>query len=140
MTVAFLKNLCGSRMRLHPPATKESMQEIEQRLGIKLPDQYIDFMLETNGCEGMVGDHDNSFLMIWPAEKIIQLNDGHLANRFNLGLIYFGSDGGGMAYAFDIRDYTTPIVEIPFESIHADDARFCGRTFTEFLQYLAKRT
>ncbi|MDA8146762.1 MAG: hypothetical protein M0Z27_11975, partial [Thermaerobacter sp.] len=95
-------------------------------------------MLEANGGEGMIGD--NSYLVIWPAEQIIQLNEAYSVNEFTPGLVYFGSDGGGMAYAFDTKDDRTRIVELPFESIHAEDAKFCGQTFTEFLQYLHTRT
>ena len=119
------------------PTTREVMEEAETQLRIKLPDQYMDFMLESNGAEGNVGD--KSYLAIWSAEQIVQLNEAYAVNEFTPGLVYFGSDGGGIAYAFDNRAEGTPIVEFPFESIHVEDAKLCGNTFVEFLKYLYNR-
>jgi hypothetical protein len=120
------------RMDLNPPTTEEFLKDVEVKLGIRLPDQYKEFMLESNGAEGNVGT--NSYLAIWPIEQIVQLNEEYAVNEFTPGLVYFGSDGGGMAYAFDNRVKETPIVEFPFESINIEDAKLCGNTFNEFLQ------
>lgn len=120
-------------MELNQPTSRDVLTDVESKLGIKLPDQYISFMMESNGAEGTIG---NSYLAIWPAEQIVQLNVEYAVNDFTPGLVYFGSDGGGMAYAFDNRLENTLIVEFPFESIHIEDAKPCGKTFVEFLQYL----
>lgn len=123
-----------SRMKLSLPATSEMIIETERQLGIKLPEQYVNFMLESNGAEGCVGP--NSYLQIWPVDQIVERNAGYKVEEYTSGLVYFASDGGGMAYAFDKRAGTMPIVEIPFESIHVEDAKLCGNTFVDFLQYL----
>lgn len=120
-------------MELNPPASRSVIVDVESKLGIKLPEQYIRFMMEANGAEGKIG---NSYLVIWPAEQIVQLNIEYAVNDFTPGLVYFGSDGAGMAYAFDNRLENNVIVEFPFESIHIEDAKLCGKTFFEFLQYL----
>ncbi len=133
----YIKSLLGG-MELNPPTTKEVMKEIEEHLRIKFPDEYMNFMLESNGAEGNVGA--NSYLVIWSNDQIVQLNEAYSVNEFTPGLVYFGTDGGGMAYAFDNRSDGTPIVEFPFESIHVEDAKLCGNTFVEFLQYLHNRT
>lgn len=120
-------------MNLSSPTSRDVLADVESKLGIKLPDQYVIFMMESNGAEGNVG---GSYLAIWPAEQILQLNDEYAVNDFTPGLVYFGSDGGGMAYAFDNRLENVPIVKFPFESIYIEDAELCGNTFVEFLQYL----
>lgn len=131
-----LKNLIN-KMELNQPTTREMLEDIGIKLGIKLPDQYVEFMLESNGAEGNVGT--KSYLSIWSAEQIVQLNEEYAVNEFTPGLVYFGSDGGDMAYAFDKRENESPlVVEFPFESIHIEDAKLCGKTFAEFLQYLYK--
>ena len=124
-------------IELNQPTTKERLEEVERQLEIKFPDQYIYFMLESNGVEGTIGA--NSYLAIWPIEQIVQLNEEYAVNEFTPGLVYIGSDGGGMAYAFDNRVKGIPIVEFPFESIHIEDAKICGNTFIEFLQNLYHR-
>ena len=127
-----------SQMELGTPTTADAINIAGEQLGISLPDQYKEFMIETNGAEGFVGV--NSYLAIWPIDQIVQLNDEYAVKEFTPGLVYFGSDGGGMAYAFDCRDEITSIVEFPFESIDVEDARSCGRTFNEFMQNLYSRT
>lgn len=119
---------------LEPPATEEKVKEAEAKLGIVFPAEYKEFMLESNGAEGDIGE--NSYLAIWNIEEIVELNEAYNVNRFTPGLVYFGSDGGGMAYAFDNRSKEKPIVTFPFDSIHIEDAELCGHTFNEFLQYL----
>ncbi len=121
-------------MELNPPTTKDVLDIVETKLGIKFPQEYVDFMLESNGAEGNVGS--NSYLALWSAEQIVQLSEEYEVNEYTPSLVYFGSDGGGMAYAFDKRKDTIPIVEFPFESINIDDAKFCGNSLIEFLQYL----
>ena len=120
-------------MELNPQTTRSALTDVETRLGIKLPDQYINFMMESNGAEGNIG---SSYLAIWTAEQIAQLNKDYAVNDFTPGLVYFGSDGGGMAYAFDNRTDLISIVEFPFDSIHIEDAKTCGNTFLEFQQFL----
>ena len=119
-------------MKLNPPATKEKLEEAEVKLGITFPTQYREFMLCTNGAEGPIGEY--SYLAIWQVENIAQYNEGYKVNDFNPGLVYFGSDGGGMAFAFDNRTKETPIITIPFESINHEWLELCGYTFIEFLQ------
>ena len=119
---------------LELPTTEEKLREAEIKLEINFPAQYKEFMLESNGVEGSIGG--NSYLAIWHIEEIVELNEAHKVSEFTPGLVYFGSDGGGIVYAFDKRDKNIPIVEFPDDSIHIEDARLCGHTFEEFLQNL----
>ncbi len=128
-----IKNLLD-KAQLNLPTTREILAEVESKLEIQFPDQYINFMLESNGAEGNVGN--NSYLAIWTAEQLVILNEEYAVNEFTPGLVYFGSDGGGMAYAFDKRVGSMPIVEFPFESINIEDVKLCGNTFVDFLQCL----
>lgn len=125
-----------SGLELTPPATIQQLKEVESKLGVVFPTQYVEFMLWSNGAEGKVG---NSYLVIWPLDQLIPLNEDYAVEEFTPGLIYFGSDGGGMAYAFDKRVENVPVVEFPFESIHINDAKHCGNNFNEFLEYLYHR-
>lgn len=128
-----IKNLC-KEMELNLPTAKEIIEEVQNKFGIRFPKQYFDFMLFCNGGEGSIGH--NSYLVIWPIEQLVDLNKAYAVSDFTPGLIYFGSDGGDMAYAFDAREESFTIVEFPFESIKIDDAKLCGNTVDEFLKYL----
>ena len=74
------------KMDLNTPTTEELLKDIEAKLYIKLPNQYRRFMLESNGMEGNIGT--NSYLAIWPIEKIVQLNEEYAVNEFTPGLVY----------------------------------------------------
>lgn len=91
-------------------------------------------MLESNGAEGSIGE--NSYLAIWSVEEIVPLNKDAKVEEFTPGLVFFASDGGGMAYAFNKREENVSIVEIPDDSIHIEDAKLIGKTFNDFLQNL----
>lgn len=122
------------KLQLNMPTNREILDDAESKLEIRFPDQYINFMLESNGLEGKIGN--SSYLVIWPAEQIVILNEEYAVNEFTPGLVYFGSDGGGMAYAFDKRDGEMSVVEFPFESIDIKDTKLIGKTFIDFLQSL----
>ena len=51
-------------------------------------------------------------------------------------LVLFGSDGGGEAYAFDIRTASLPIVMVPFIGMELQYARPVADNILEFLQKL----
>ena len=119
---------------LELPTTEDILKEVETTLGVTFPLQYKEFMLESNGAEGNIGE--NSYLALWHIEEIIELNEGYNVKEYYPGLVFFGSDGGGIAYAFNYRTEETPILAIPLDSIHIEDAKTCGNTFEEFLQIL----
>lgn len=116
------------------PFSEESLRKIESEIHMTFPAQYREFMLETGGAEGMIGE--NSYLVIWPAEEIIPCNKYGKIEEFTPGFIQFASDGGGMAYVFDKRQGDIFIAAIPDDSIHIEDAIILGKTFEEFLQSL----
>ncbi|MDR0514415.1 MAG: SMI1/KNR4 family protein [Coriobacteriaceae bacterium] len=121
-------------METNPPATDEAIKEAEDELGMAFPREYREFMLESNGAEGRIGQ--NSYLAIWPVEEVAPLNKVAKVEEFTPGLVYFGSDGGGIAYAFDKRVVSLPIVKFHDELIHIEEAVKIADTFTGFLQYL----
>jgi hypothetical protein len=127
------------KMNLNPSCAIGLFQDVEEKLSIKFPDQYKECMLMSNGAEGCIGE--NSYLAMWPIEMIVQNNQDYEVNEYTPELVYFGSDGGGMAYAFDKRYCSIPtIVEFPFESIDISDAKPCADTFYEFLEFLYNLT
>ena len=119
-------------MVLNPPTTEGKLREAEKKLGVCFPAQYKEFMLESNGCEGPIGE--NAYLHIWPVEVIAQYNEDYEVNEYNPGLVYFGSSGGGMAFAFDNRTKEMPIVTLPFISIDLEEVELYGQSFSEFLE------
>lgn len=121
-------------MEYNTPSSEELIKSVETETKLIFPTQYREFMLETNGAEGMVGE--TSYLAIWSVEEIVPFNGDGKVEEFTPGLVQFASDGGGMAYAFDKRNRDITIVAIPEDSIHIEDAELVGQTFEQFLQNL----
>jgi hypothetical protein len=123
-----------SELHMNQPVNIEYLKNVEEYFKITFPKQYVDFMLTTNGAEGDVGD--NSYLVLWSAEEIIELNKEYEVNEFALGLILFGSNGGMDAYAFDTRRENLPIIEVPFIGMALEEIKDCGDTLLDFFKYL----
>lgn len=120
-------------LNLNPPSSKELISRVESKFGIKFPKEYVEFMMCYNGAEGSIG---NSYLVIWPIEEIVPSHEGYAVEEFAPGIVLFGSDGGGTAFAFDIRFRNTPIVEVPFIGMDISELTYCAETLNEFLEYL----
>lgn len=119
-----------SKMTLHKGATKENIEDAEKNLGIKFPNDYIDFVLFSDGAEGEIG---NDYLEIWSVEELLQSNEDMQLNLFVPGLVAFGGDGGNELFAFDTRFERITIVQIPMVGMTLKDAWACGSSFEEFL-------
>jgi len=109
------------------------IEEIEKKLNFKFPIQYKEFMLKYDGAEGEIGE--NSYLVIWPLKEIVSLNEEFEISKYIPDLICFGSDGGGMGYAFK-RTNPVTFVEFPFESIDINDVTEISDSFDNFIKSL----
>lgn len=84
-------------MEFTTPATTEEINAAEKELGLEFPKSYVDFLLITNGAEGSIGEEN--YLVLWSVNEIVELNNEYAVKEFTPQLTYFGSDGGGTAYA-----------------------------------------
>lgn len=124
------------KMECNSPALENDIKHVEEIMGISFPRDYVAFMMKADGAEGSLGE--NSYLSIWRIEDIAELNNDYEVSEYTPGLVYFGSDGGGIAYAFDMN-LGGCIVEFPFDSIHYEDAKVIGHSFIEFIRCLFNR-
>lgn len=118
------------------PASEGAIQKFEQLSGFVLPEDYVTFLKKSNGGEGFVGD--NAYLILWPVEQLLELNDAYQVPKYAPGLLLFGSDGGGEGFAFDTRLPELPIVSVPFVGMDCSLARPIATSFNGFLEALMK--
>lgn len=130
-----IKNIMEN-MEFTTPATTEEINAAEKELGLEFPKSYVDFLLITNGAEGSIGEEN--YLVLWSVNEIVELNNEYAVKEFTPQLTYFGSDGGGTAYAFDVSGDTISFAEIPFESIDIEDRVHIANSFNAFVEALAK--
>jgi hypothetical protein len=98
-------------MKLCKPASLQTIATVENKLGVKFPRDYIELMMYSNGCEGNIGE---SYIQIWPIEEVIDANEACEVEKYTPGLILFGSDGGGEAFAFDMREDKIKYIMVPY--------------------------
>jgi hypothetical protein len=122
-------------LALNPGASEEVLQAVTKALGVALPHDYRAFLHASNGGEGLLGEN---YVALWKAEDLAPLNAGYEVARDAPGLLLFGSDGGGEAYAFDTRESPWVVVQVPFIGMgDVDSAIPRGSSFTEFLENVA---
>ena len=111
--------------------------DAEKEMKIKFPKEYRDFMLKYNGGEGEIGQL--SYISMWKIEELAELNKSYSVEEFTPNFVYFGSDGGDMAYAFDFSAGEVSYIEFPFMSIDESDKEVLGATLDEFFMTLYKQ-
>lgn len=122
-----------SQMELRPPASPEAITATERALGVRLPPDYVEFLLAHNGGEGIVGDH--GYARFDPVEALPK-NQTELYEFDHLkGWVVFGTNGAGEGYAFDEHG---EVLVVPWLG-GREDAIPQGR-FAEFLGRCAAGT
>lgn len=127
--------LALARMKLRPGGSKVAFESLETRLLFKLPAQYADFLMQSNGGEGAVG---NAYLVLWSLEELEGLNQLYEVSRFAPGLFLIGSDGGDTGYGLDVRLDPPPVIEVPLIGLSLSTTKKIASTFHGFLEYLYK--
>jgi cell wall assembly regulator SMI1 len=114
-------------------ATEQELDTAAAALGIELPEDYRAVMRRSNGGEY---DFGKSWIVLQSLEDAIERNATFKEAGFP-PLIFFGSDGGGFGYAWDMRPGRQSLyVVVPF-IVPEDEAVIpCGDTFEEFLSVL----
>ena len=116
----------------NPPADSAAIARCQARLQFPLPSDYVQFLQRMNGGEGFIGQH---YLVAWRIENLLDWNEGYRVEESALGLLLFGSDGAGEAFAFDARASPPPVVVVPF-ILDLRDAVPLAPNFASFLQFL----
>jgi hypothetical protein len=116
-----------------PPSSTMQIEVANEALNFSLPADYIRFMLVHDGGEGFVGEH---YLILWKASELKLFNDEYEIAVYARGLVAFGSNGGGEAFAFDTRVGQPTVVIAPFIGMSLDDATPVAPSFSDFLERL----
>jgi len=132
MTNSFLNHFTNE-ITFESTIDMKAIAEIETKLGFYLPDDYKEIVQVLNGFEG---DVSNSYIMFWPVNELIELNEGYGVSEFAPGIFLFGSDGGNQAFGYDLRDNEMNIITIPFIVMDLDDIEMCGKDMNDFFKCL----
>ena len=124
-----------SKMDLHFGTELDVKDFFEREFGFSPPMDYVDFIRYSNGATGKIGD--KGWLELWTLEYIKENHATAQVEEYVPGLVMFGSNGGGEAYGFDVRQRPIQIVQMPF-IYDWEDAIPCGHSFLEFVESVAR--
>jgi hypothetical protein len=115
------------------PATARAIKRCQAGLKFTLPVDYVQFLQRVNGGEGFIGKW---YVILHRVEELLELNANYHFDDFVSWFFFFGSDGGGEGFAFDLRVSALPITAIPFIGMEPDNALTLGSNFNSFLKSL----
>lgn len=122
------------KLNTNPGVLDDTIKTFEISINFELPEIYKRFLLLTNGGEGFIGE--NSYIILWSLQDLLEFNKSYEANEYVPGLFLIGSNGGGEAYAFDLRTIPYAIVQVPFVGMDLKLVEIVGEDFLIFLENL----
>jgi len=120
-----------ARFSANSPADDKALEQFEKRSELALPTSYKKFLKCTNGGDGFIGK--NRYVILWRLEELLELNESYRIYEFARGLFLFGSNGGGEAFAFDMRSDQKLIVSMPYIGMAIDSVHPICDDFEVFL-------
>ena len=121
----------AAQMTLRTGATPAQLSWLAAELGVVLPRDYIAFLEDSDGAEGPIGDQ--SYLRLWSSAEVADARSAYRLDELTPDLVAFGTDGGGIAYAFDYREPVPPVVMVEFVALDYDAVFRVAPTFDDFL-------
>ena len=117
-------------MDRRPGASHSQLQAVFSPLNFHPPDDYVEFMTETNGSEGPVGPL--GYLASYSTQELLDRNAETMT--VEPGILFFATNRGGEGYAFELDRPSRGVVAVEFDDLDRTRARPMGKTFLEFLE------
>lgn len=111
--------------------SEEDIESAEVALRWMLPLDYREFQMKNGGGEGFLGEN---FLILWGVNELAEFNRDYEVEEYAPGLIVFGSDGAGDAFAFDTRFGKFDVVRVPFIGMGLESAVPVADSFDKFMK------
>lgn len=124
-----------AKFNSNPPASDVTLRHFEVESGLRLDEGYGAFLLRSNGGEGFIGSH---YVILWRIEELLEFGKAYQVEEYAPGLFLFGSDGGGEAFAFDLRNSQSKVVSVPFVGMNLTLVDPVADDFLEFLVHFSE--
>jgi len=118
-------------------ASRKAIDQLRRIANARLPHEYLEFMKESDGAEGAVGER--GYLVLYTAHEVLDLNRVYWTSDVPSWLFVFGGDGGCTAYAFDLRSEPPKYLDVALPGFHRDPMYCLGQCFAEFLESIASQ-
>jgi len=121
----------GNPVALNLPANEEQIVKCQKQLDVVFPQDYVEFLLHSNGCGEFAGQTMGYLNGI---EFIAQESKDQRKDYFPW-IVFIGSDGGNEMYILDNRNNPATFAILPFIGAEEDYIPM-GKTFEEFLEHV----
>lgn len=113
------------------PLSNKEYASIIDRIICKIPYDLELLYKNSNGAEAFIKEE---YLLIWPLDELIELNNAYCVNDFAPDFLLIGSNGGDIAYA--IEKSSGRIYQMPFIGMSRDEAELIGESLSDLYKYL----
>ena len=111
-----------------------TVEEIENTVNFKLPDDYLTFAQNYSGFEEFIGEE---FVRLWDFDELAERNKGYQIFTYLPKTLGIGGNGGGEFIAMEqLDDGKLRIVLSPFIDLDRQYHIEIGTSFTDFLMRL----
>ena len=107
----------------------ENIKLLLDTIDFTLDEDYLDFMIETNGAYGNISEEQ--YLILWKIEEVIMSNPYYNDIEECKNLFFVGSNGGNLGYAF--LKANGKMTSIDFLDIGERDPEIIADSFSDFL-------
>jgi hypothetical protein len=139
MRMAFFDSLSAALKRelrdgaWRPGASPEAIQDAASRLGLTFPEDYVAFLLESNGGSFHIG---SSYVVLSPVEELVQLDERHAMSTRVPELRLLGTNAAWDGFALDLRQQPHSFVVVPLAEPRLEDTLHQGTRFVDLLERL----
>jgi hypothetical protein len=119
-------------------AREAQIAEVERHFGVRFPNDYRHFLL-TRGTMGEFLPPANAYVMIYPVEEIIPVNEAGLIQDSFPGAIAIGGDGSREMLMYDFRHDEPSLVLLDISAENWSAAIHQASSLTELLAQLPQR-
>lgn len=115
--------------------TFESIENAENIVAYKFPEEYINFMLNSNGANGEIGE---AYINVWSIDEVLDYYEISSEAGLN-NLVFFASNEGNAGFAFNKED--NKIYSLPIDSLLKEKyLKCCSDDLISFFEYLKNIT
>lgn len=117
----------------NPGVGIKDIEQAEVELGRAFPTDYREFLLWSNGGEGLIGSTYYSF---WEVEKLKELNALYQIDHYLPNVLGIGTDGGGECYALDFKnsDSAPYLVQVSLGDLDEDSIVFLAHSLKQAIE------
>jgi hypothetical protein len=113
---------------------KISLEEIENKINFKLPEDYKFYLLNYLGNESFLG---NEYVILWDLNELVEMNNDYQITDNLTNTIGIGGNGSSEFIAIEFTENNEyRIVLSPFIDLNKDYHIEIGNSFTDFFERL----